>query len=535
MKNFKKFTAAIAATLMAASLSIPMTASFTASAATITMQDGTETNTTSTFKAYKILDASISGDAYTYTVNDTYRNILKTALGLETNATDDAIISSMNDLTAETLRPVADTIYKAILSGSIAETATTTNGKFNDLAQGYYLIAETALGSNNTDGTMSLVMVDTMGEQNVEVKTKKEAPSFQKKVKDTNDSVADSTTDWQDSADYDIGDDVPFQLKATLPADYDKYSQYKLVFHDDLNKANAKDVFNKPTSVTVYVDKNQNGRFDEGESITTAVFSTTVSSDHADDFDCDFEVTIPDLKVVNGVTADMPVYVEYTAKLNDNAVLGSAGNWNDAYLEYSNNPYHTGEGDTTSKTVKDTNVVFTYKTIIDKVKTGETAGNYDALTGAKFKLEKKLANGNTKTIKEFTTGTESTFEFTGLDDGDYILTETEAPAGYKKIDEPIQFTISAVHTNDPETLELTSLTGNVTSGEINVINLDSDKNMESNLAAGTLNGKIINTSGSELPSTGGIGTTLFYIGGGCMVAVAGIFLITKKRMSKSAE
>lgn len=548
MKNTKKFAAMIAALTLSACSIAPMAMNASAADSTsITMKDGAETNTTSTFKAYKILDASVSGSAYTYTVNDTYRAILKSALGVA-DQTDDAdnkkldaaILAEMEKLNADTLRPVADKIYKAILSGDVNADATAASGVFSEVPQGYYLIAETALGSENTDGTMSLVMVDTMGEENLEITTKKEGPSFQKKLKDTNDSVANSTTGWQDSADYDIGDAVPFQLKATLPADYDKYDHYKLVFHDDLNKVGENNVFTlDASSFKTYVDKNENGSCDEGEEISTATLNQSPSGTHANGFDCDFEVTIADLKAEAlkdlGITKDMPIYVEYSATLNENAALGKAGNWNDAYLEYSNNPYNdgTGDTDTTSKTPVDTTVVFTYKTVVDKIKMNGTTP--ESLAGATFVLEKYNATEEKWDEKKLVKSEDGTsFSITGIDDGNYRLSETEAPAGYKKIDGYIEFTVTAKHTEngDKAELALTSLSGTLTDGEIHIQNR-TDKEMEVDEDLSIISAKVINTSGSELPSTGGIGTTIFYLGGGAMVAVAGVFLITKKRMGKS--
>ncbi len=545
MRNTKKFAAMIAALALSACSIAPM---FTFAAdgdvtasTTITMKEGGETNTSSTFKAYKILNASVAGTAYNYTVNDKYTSIIKTALNLEDTASEMDIVDKISSLNDENMRLFADTVYKAILSASptIEADATANSGVF-DVGQGYYLIAETALGENNTAGTMSLVMVDTKGEEALTVNTKKEVPSFQKKLKDTNDSTGE-TTDWQDSADYDIGDKVPFQLKATLPSDYDKYDHYKLVFHDDLNKNGENDVFTLDTSsIKVYADINGNGECEENEIITTANLTTELTAH--DSFDCDLEVTIPDLKADSLATLNIikttPIYVEYEATLNENAALGKPGNWNDAYLEYSNNPYNDGNGDTdtTSKTPVDTVVVFTYKTVIDKVKIEND--EVVSLAGAEFKLEKKIKENGTEkweTLTLVTSEDGTSFSFTGLDDGDYRLSEISAPAGYKLISEFITFTVSAEHTEngDKAELELTSLTGEVVDGKINIQNLTDDKNMEVDTNLTTLNTKVINTSGSELPSTGGMGTKLFYLGGGAMVAVAGVFLIAKKRAGKT--
>ena len=212
------------------------------------------------------------------------------------------------------------------------------------------------------------------------------------------------------------------------------------------------------------------------------------------------------------------ITVEYTATLNNNAVLGSAGNPNEVYLEYSNNPNKSEEGDNeTGTTPKDVVIVFTYKTIVNKV---DEKG--DALTGAEFTLEKynkKTDKWEAITVVKNDEGT--TFTFSGLDDGNYRLTETKTPAGYNTI-KPIEFTITAEHDVLSDNPALTSLNGNVTTGEIT---------FTSNVTDGSLSTDVVNKAGSTLPETGGMGTTIFYILGGLLVLFAVVFLVAKKRMS----
>ena len=137
--------------------------------------------------------------------------------------------------------------------------------------------------------------------------------------------------------------------------------------------------------------------------------------------------------------------LEYEAKLNTNAVIGAQGNLNTAYLEFSNNPYVEGTG----KTPDDTAIVFTYQLTVNK-KMGD---NTTDLPGTAFKLEKKKANNIWEEVGRTTAGTETTFEFKGLDDGTYKLTEITTPPGYNTI-EPIVFTINADHetSGNPATL-----------------------------------------------------------------------------------
>lgn len=381
----------------------------------------------------------------------------------------------------------------------IAANKTTASGtgttQITDLPAGYYLIVdETAAASMPAGDSYSNFILKVVDDVTVEAKDG--TVTSQKKVKDNNDT-AGSVTDWQDSADYDIGDEVPFQLTAALPANYDTYTAYELTFHD---VQSAGLTFN-PASVKVYVD---------GVEITTGF--EVVTTDLTDD--CTFEIVFANLKDIAAVDNNSVITVEYTSTLNENAVTGTAGNPNQSWVSYSNNPNDT----TTGTTPTDKVVVFTYKLIINKVDE-----NNDALVGASFALYKKIAPAEAgaeptwELIGEITGTNLSTFEWTGLDDGDYKLVETVTPGGYNTVDD-IEFTITAEHDAEGADPQLTSLTGSGTG-----ITLTPD------LSEGSLTGSIMNQSGATLPSTGGIGTTIFYIIGGVLVAGVVIFLVARKR------
>ena len=515
MKNtFKKFAGIAAASIMAASMVAPMAMNFTASAAdtTITIKDG-DSASTSTFWGYLLMTATDGGNGkFSYTVNEKYRAILKAEVGTtETDNAkiDDAIKAYIAGLTdADDMREFADDVYLAIKAAGIEKDEVSDKGVITG-TQGYYLIAEKALANTDTDGTMSLVMVDTLDNAGITVNVKKETPKFEKKLKDKNDTTG-VETGWQDGADYDIGDEVPFQLTATLPQDYDKYQTYKLVFHDGMED-----------NVFAFVEgsaKVTSGAISTAIVPTAGTCNETISSGDV----CELEFTVDVKATFPDAGPGDTVVIEYKATLEDTANLGKAGNWNAAYLEYSNNPYYTGTGDTQdeetmSETPKDQVVVFTYKTVINKVDgTDANANPKPALAGAGFTLYKNIG-GTWTEIKEIeATETGTQFEFVGLDDGDYKLSETQTPQGYNTIAD-IEFTITAEHDeNNVDTPALKTLDGgNLATGDIDT---------------GVITAEVQNKSGTELPSTGGIGTTLFYLGGGAMVAVAGVYLISKKRM-----
>ena len=465
-----------------------------------------------TYEAYQIFTGDLSGTTLSNIVwGSGVSEAGQTALG-------DAAAK------AETLKTEADAkaFAKAVapyLTTAAGSANTVTDGKYviSGLAAGYYLVKDRDGSLTGGNDSYTEYIIEVVG--NVTATPKSDVPEVQKKVKDINDSTDTTKTDWQDSADYDIGDSIPFQLKATLADNVSSYTTYKVVFHDTLSKG-----LTYNNDAKVYID----GTETNGFTVTATVNADGTTT---------LTVSCDDVKALGAGNSSV-ITVEYTAKLNENAVLGSAGNPNEVYLEYSNNPNKSEKGNNeTGETPKDVVIVFTYKTIINKVDSENAP-----LTGAAFKLEKLIkgkdgAADTWTTVKEFTVDeTTTSFTFSGLDDGQYKLTETKTPAGYNTID-PIYFVIEATHdeTADAPTLKtlnayLTDANGNkqteMKDGESVNIDLGTV-----DLTAGSITTTVVNKSGSELPSTGGIGTTIFYVLGGVLVLAAVVLLVTKKRMS----
>ena len=273
-----------------------------------------------------------------------------------------------------------------------------------------------------------------------------------------------------------------------------------------------------------------------------------------DDGTTTLTVSCDDVKALGAVNESV-ITVEYNATLNGNAVLGSAGNPNEVYLEYSNNPNKSEKGNNeTGNTPKDVVIVFTYKTIINKVTKNpdydpdvDGSEEYIPLPDAEFTLEKKILGDDPtttdkveaeywKAIDVVKSNNGTTFTFSGLDDGNYRLTETKTPAGYNTID-PIYFVIEATHDATADTPALTVLKAYLTDENGNKKTEVKDRETVNidlgtvDLTAGSITTTVVNKSGSELPSTGGIGTTIFYVLGGVLVLAAVVLLVTKKRMS----
>ena len=487
MKHSKKIASLFLALVMALALAVPAFADETYS---ITINNSTEGHT---YEAYQIF----TGDLYDGTLSNIewgsgVSEAGKTALG-------DAAAKAETIKTADDAAAFAKEVagYLGTVAGS---ASTVTDGKYviPGLAAGYYLIKDQEGSLTGDHDSYTSYILEVVKDVDVDPKNTG-TPEVVKKVQDINDSKDSSITDnaWQDSADHDIGDKVPFQLTATLADNVSSYTTYKVVFHDTLSEGLT---YNNDAKVTF--------------NSTDVTSSFTITSAVNADGSTTLTISCDDVKALGAGNSSV-ITVEYTATLNENAIIGSAGNPNKVYLEYSNNPHNSTE---TGKTPEDTVIVFTYKTIINKVD-----GEDKALTGAAFKLEKKLSDNTWKLIKEFTVdeaNPTSTFTFTGLDDGTYKLTETVTPASYNTID-PITFSITATHSDGAEPA-LTELNGNKITGEID---------FTENIPAGSLSANVINNKGAELPSTGGMGTTIFYVVGSILVLAAVVLLVTKKRMS----
>lgn len=382
----------------------------------------------------------------------------------------------------------------ADLSGE--SMATVSDGNSVNVTAGYYLFKDTTVTAGN-----EVYITEVVGDVTIKAKNSN-VPGFEKKLKDKNDTTDNNFSDWQDVADHDIGDVIPFKLEGTVPADYTEYTSYYFAFHDEEEAGLTFD----PDSVKVYVGDAE---------ITTGFEVKTTTTDG-----CSFEVVFSDLKTIDAVQAGSKIRVEYTSTLNPNAVIGGNGNLNKAKLEYSNNPRDTSSKD---KTVWDNVVVFTYQVVVNKYANSVEENN--KLKGAEFTLTKKLKDGTTKDITVAKSQDGKQFTFKGLDDGQYILTETKTPEGYNTI-APIEFTVTANHeiswdgAGNRSDL-LTSFSGTAASGEIT---------FTTDEGTGALTTNVINKSGTTLPSTGGMGTTVFYVVGGGLMAVAVVLLVTKKRM-----
>ena len=474
----------------------------------------------------------------------------KTALG-------DATTKAKTLASATEAKAFADALVEGeYLTGADEKTAAAgAAATWSGLNPGYYLVIDKVETQGTATaalekGAYTAYIMQVVG--TVTRNAKLDIPSVEKKVQDTNDSLAatnaansadygtgDAQT-WKDSADYDLGDSIPYMITGTLPANFAEYETYKTYKFTDTLSAGL----TPPAAADVKVTLDTLTGTD-----IKSLFDVTVTGQK-------IEVTLKstaDLRTNESpaFTKDSKIIVSYSATLNDKAVIGAVGNPNTVDLEYSNNPNKGGEGDK-GKTPEDKNIVFTYTVNVNKV-TGS-----QALGGAAFALYKKyvgtLPTGKTAAteitydngketytipsgeqwvlVEQKTAGTDTTsFAFDRVDDGEYLLVETTTPAGYNSV-KPMQFKVEAEHVAEDANPTLTSVTGTDTkpsgSTTFDTIKLGELK------VSGKLSGvttDVNNESGAVLPSTGGIGTTIFYILGAILVLGAGIVLVTRRRMS----
>ncbi len=391
-------------------------------------------------------------------------------------------------------------------------------GGFNIQEPGYYLIVDTTYfnpGDFYHAYNSFFLLNVPQAPYVVLVNHKVVKPYVEKEVYDNQDGTNEAG--FGSSADHAVNEEFQFKLTATLPASpdraYDYYKEYAVLFNDTLSNGIT---YDRLDSVVI---KSNGIPYDiTNDSSMYEVDDSRLESDHY------FVVGIPDVKACGAglnLNDGATITVTYTAHLNDNAAVnstsGSTENKNKVQLQYSNNPRNSAYwGFTPESEVR----VYTYQLNNTKYRDDDTQGN--ELGGAGFKLysdadcknEVKLYQKDNfyfpikdatdkDAVEMMISGQDGQFNVKGLDAGTYYLKETNPPAGYSACADK-KIVISATHT------------------EYNV-NLSGESN---------LNNKIINkkAGGITLPSTGGIGTTIFYVVGGGLMVAAIVLLVTKKRM-----
>lgn len=580
MKKARKLTAVLLSLVMLLALVVPASAAENYS---ITIHND---KTGHTYEAYQIFAGTVSNDAATDGEAEgpmlgdiTWGSgvdggallaALKAAnagkYGTCTTAADVAKALGTKNATAADAAAFAD-IAAQHLTATVAGTADAPEGGnyvIEGLPAGYYLVKDSLQEDDNQTGqVLSDYIVQVLGNVTMDPKDS-DIPTLEKKVAEQGkgdegkyDLDGGYGTYYNDVADWNIGDRVPFKLIGSIP-DMDAYDTYQYIFHDTISAGLRLDM----DSFDVYVaqEKNQDPVALGWTEIPAANYELTQTADG-------FTLTIDNLKNFPYVNDDGRNYilVFYDAVLNENAEIGLPGNENSVYLEFSNNP----NGDGTGRTEDDKVIVFTYELNGTKVD-GETQAalqnaQFVLLNGAKSEAAVVVDGKVTEWIK-FGTQADGTnleipttyegwttlaqqhngliltsdenglFNIAGLDDGTYYLREIQAPNGYNLLEADVQLDIAATTANgqewdgDPATaLEGLNMTFNVVDAE------EVPTEVEGVLVGGTVGITVENNQGATLPETGGMGTTLFYIIGGLLVVGAGILLVVRIRMKAHNE
>lgn len=531
-KTIKKLLAALLAVAMVCAMAIPAFAYNPGE----TKED---LNTKHDYGAFQIFEGVISKDNPTLSDVNWGRNITEPDIFLaklkedptiggkfETDFTAQdvlAVISKWHDSDDNSIafaRVVCHYLYPDA-NANPTPVATDHTGGINIPKSGYYLIVDTSTFSDddfyhaynsffllNVPQTPYVVLVNH----------KVVKPTVEKEVYDNPDGT--STGGFGSSADHAINEKFQFQLTATLPDStnraYDYYDKYSVIFHDTLSEGITYDKDDELDSVVI---KSNGNTYNITDSSKYTIDTTDLESQNSFVVNIDVKACAKDagFDLNNGAT----ITVTYTAHLNEKAYVNTVGggtdNKNSVYLEYSNNPrISTSLDHTPESEVR----VYTYQLNNTKYRDDDTPGN--ELAGAGFrlysgkdctkeqeiKLKKNITDGTyspyfgTDAGDEMFSDEHGQFNVKGLDAGTYYLRETTPPAGYSACPDTT-IVISATHDG-------------------NRVNLESSK-----LYTTIINNK---AGGITLPSTGGIGTTLFYVVGGGLMVAAIVLLVTKKRM-----
>lgn len=476
-----------------------------------------------TVNAYKMFSATVSGDgkAVSYTLTDEWKPFFKNSVGL-TGVTDENVNDKANDYVSKlkdsTLVAFATKAsnWAQTKANNITADATATvsadasNGKytatFTGLGYGYYVVA--VPGATLANAKSQYATLVSVHSTKVDADIKGDLPTVDKKVQ------VDGTG--KDATDAKIGDTLTFTLTSTIP-DMSAYDTYTFNFKDTLSKGLT---FGQVKSVKV-----ENVTLTENTDYT--VTTPTASNNNT------LTVAMKDFKTKQQANAGKKITVTYTATLNENAVVGGAGNVNSAKIQYSNNPSTNGTGESEPSKVR----VFTYGFTVDKY-TGDYGENATRLAGAEFTLAHKdgsvisfvqvsagsaTANAVYRVAKAGETGTTTITTpangkvvFEGLKNGEYTLTETKAPAGYNKLASAIGVKVNGQNNGTDTTNAAVTIT----------YNNDNGNDYNQTASNGVI--PVQNKSGAILPGTGGMGTIAFTVIGVLVIALGVAWTLKRK-------
>lgn len=515
------------------------------------LPNGNQSLVSKQFAVYKLFQAQISNTSINYFYNEEYKDVIEDVVSNRLNK--DSIseyevidyIQSLEDHSSS-LRELIEEIRDQLVSqGYSSDTFTVTNTledgsiEIQGLQPGYYMIDEIT-SVQDTHSAASLILLDT-ADDSCDIQIKSDYPSIIKKIEED-----DLNIGWNDIGDYEIGQSIPYKYETYIP-DIKAYNTYKMIFHDIMDEALTFD----SDSVQIQISDSE-----KTYTVPSNQYSIVENTDNES-----FIVQISDIKSIidqqfsNGY--GQKVLFTYNAYLNEKAKdrSGRAGFENKVALEFSNNPDTDGTNDT-GMTPWDSVVCFTYQ--INAVKTNE---ENQSLQGAKFRLYrdengtqeiklKKVENVYVVMNEDYLSNAESDemisdenglFNISGLDQGTYYLKETQAPDGYRKIQDSIKIVITPEFTTDrnsyyenqgasDQVLETLSANCEIKQFLNGLLNSGS-KALQTDVQTGSIQLKIVNQTGSKLPVTGS-SMTLILLAGGSLLMIAGLYNLRKQKNEK---
>lgn len=515
------------------------------------LPNGNQSLVSKQFAVYKLFQAQISNTSINYFYNEEYKDVIEDVVSNRLNK--DSIseyevidyIQSLEDHSSS-LRELIEEIRDQLVSqGYSSDTFTVTNTledgsiEIQGLHPGYYMIDEIT-SVQDTHSAASLILLDT-ADDSCDIQIKSDYPSIIKKIEED-----DLNIGWNDIGDYEIGQSIPYKYETYIP-DIKAYNTYKMIFHDIMDEALTFD----SDSVQIQISDSE-----KTYTVPSNQYSIVENTDNES-----FIVQISDIKSIidqqfsNGY--GQKVLFTYNAYLNEKAKdrSGRAGFENKVALEFSNNPDTDGTNDT-GMTPWDSVVCFTYQ--INAVKTNE---ENQSLQGAKFRLYrdengtqeiklKKVENVYVVMNEDYLSNAESDemisdenglFNISGLDQGTYYLKETQAPDGYRKIQDSIKIVITPEFTTDrnsyyenqgasDQVLETLSANCEIKQFLNGLLNSGS-KALQTDVQTGSIQLKIVNQTGSKLPVTGS-SMTLILLAGGSLLMIAGLYNLRKQKNEK---
>ncbi|MDZ4993668.1 SpaH/EbpB family LPXTG-anchored major pilin [Clostridium perfringens] len=490
-KLLKKITVVVSSLVMMLTLSTPVFAASTPSIDKDAPKTGSITITKdgAGFTAYQVLKATQSGDAYEYTATDNFKGFFNNPQ--YGNYTESQI---KNLTTADNIKEFAAQLHKYVIDNNISNGIEIPSGVKTKVDLGYYLVLETS-GQSTGNAVVSTAMLASVPQvendkwnYNITISPKDTTPAIEKKIVEDNRLV--------DTSSANIGDTIKYKVTSTIPT-YEKNATnivYKI--KDTMSKGLTYDS-NAELKIT-----SENKTFVENTDYTVV---TTKNSDGSTSIEVNFVYDNIKAYASEGLT------LEYQATLNENALVDTkvnAGNPNNITLEYTNNP----DIQNSNKTINDKVTSYTWGFGVKKVDSEDITKD---LAGAEFSVKDSNKNivgkytynesGNVVILQgNGVTNANGVVTFTGLEEGDYFITEEKAPKGYSLLKEPVKVTITAQKDSNGDytgqaTIAVTN--GNKAGSIVNDITMN-DGNVLFNV-------QIKNYAGISLPGTGGLGTDGF--------------------------